>query len=134
MEVAIMGGGFTSLWATIHLNAADRAVDVMELEARAVAYVANGRNGSFAMTMTGHRLHDLVRKVAPGRAKLTHLAMRESLSAIERFVAAIRAGRCPRARDPQGLPAAAAAEGAAGPVVPGWRRRPCEGVRYDQRG
>jgi len=39
------------------------------------------------MTMVGRNIHDLVRKVGPERAKATHLAMRETLHAIESFVA-----------------------------------------------
>jgi len=87
-DIAIIGGGFTGLWTAIHLKAADPGATVLLLESRAVGYGASGRNGGFAMTMIGRSLHDLVRKVGPERAKLTHLAMQDTLSAIERFVAA----------------------------------------------
>jgi glycine/D-amino acid oxidase-like deaminating enzyme len=86
-DVAIIGGGFTGLWTAIHLKAADPSATVALLESRAVGYGASGRNGGFGMTMIGRSLHDLVRKVGPERAKLTHLAMQDTLRAIEAFVA-----------------------------------------------
>ena len=84
-DVAIVGAGFTGLWSAIHLKEADPALEVIVLEQEVAAYGASGRNGGFAMTMVGRSLHDLVRKVGAGRARATHLAMRQTLRDIESF-------------------------------------------------
>jgi glycine/D-amino acid oxidase-like deaminating enzyme len=87
-DVAIIGAGFTGLWSAIQLKEADPAVDVVVVERDIAGYGASGRNGGFAMTMVGRNVHDLVRKVGAGRARATHLAMRQTLRDLESFCAA----------------------------------------------
>ncbi len=84
-DIVIVGAGFTGLWSAIQLKEADPAIDVVVCEAKVAGYGASGRNGGFAMTMVGRSLADLVRKVGPGRARATHLAMRDTLKEIEKF-------------------------------------------------
>ena len=45
VDVAIVGGGFTGLWAAIPLKDADPGLDVVVLERETVGYGASGRNG-----------------------------------------------------------------------------------------
>lgn len=53
VDVAVIGGGLTGLATAIHLRRKDPTRSVAVLEARQVGYGASGRNGSFAMTVTG---------------------------------------------------------------------------------
>jgi len=47
VDVAIVGGGFTGLWAAFHLAAADPGLRILVLEARTVGFGASGRNGGW---------------------------------------------------------------------------------------
>src|SRR5262245_61065485 len=49
-DVAIVGGGFTGLWTSIHLKALEPALDIALLEADICGGGASGRNGGFVMT------------------------------------------------------------------------------------
>lgn len=82
-DVVIAGGGFTGLWTAIHLKEADPSVDVVVLEAEECGFGASGRNGGFAMTMLGRNIHHLVKRVGAEGARALHLAMVDSLNAIE---------------------------------------------------
>jgi glycine/D-amino acid oxidase-like deaminating enzyme len=53
VDVAVIGGGFTGMATAISLKRRAPSLDVAVLEARTVGYGASGRNGSFAMTVTG---------------------------------------------------------------------------------
>jgi glycine/D-amino acid oxidase-like deaminating enzyme len=46
-DVAVVGGGFTGLWAAHHLTVADPRLRVAILEARQVGWGASGRNGGW---------------------------------------------------------------------------------------
>ncbi len=47
VDVAIVGGGFTGLWAAFHLAELDPGLDIVVLEAEHVGYGASGRNGGW---------------------------------------------------------------------------------------
>lgn len=49
-DVCIVGGGFTGLWAAIHLKTLRPSLDVVLLERDICGGGASGRNGGFAMT------------------------------------------------------------------------------------
>ncbi|MEE1621546.1 NAD(P)/FAD-dependent oxidoreductase [Zafaria sp. Z1313] len=56
VDVAIVGAGYTGLWAAYHLKRADPSLDVAVLEARFAGFGASGRNGGWlANTITGDR-------------------------------------------------------------------------------
>jgi glycine/D-amino acid oxidase-like deaminating enzyme len=55
-DVAIVGGGFTGLWAAIALLDADPGLRVTVLEAEQVGWGASGRNGGFCAASLTHGL------------------------------------------------------------------------------
>jgi glycine/D-amino acid oxidase-like deaminating enzyme len=55
-DVAIVGGGFTGLWAAIHLADADPSLRIVVLEMETVGFGASGRNGGFCSYSLTHGL------------------------------------------------------------------------------
>lgn len=55
-DVAIVGGGFTSLWTALHLTDIEPTLRVMVLEQGVVGYGASGRNGGFCEASLTHGL------------------------------------------------------------------------------
>jgi glycine/D-amino acid oxidase-like deaminating enzyme len=53
-DLAIIGGGFTGLWAALQAKQADPSRDIVLLEAGAVAIGASGRNGGFCAASLTH--------------------------------------------------------------------------------
>lgn len=53
-DLAIVGGGFTGLWAALHAKADDPSRDVVLLERDVVAGAASGRNGGFCVSSLTH--------------------------------------------------------------------------------
>lgn len=53
-DLAIVGGGFTGLWAALHAKADDPRRDVVLLERDVVAEAASGRNGGFCVSSLTH--------------------------------------------------------------------------------
>jgi glycine/D-amino acid oxidase-like deaminating enzyme len=51
VDVAIVGGGFTGLWAAYYLLIADPSLNVMVLEAEYVGFGASGRNGGWVSAL-----------------------------------------------------------------------------------
>src|SRR6478609_11845871 len=48
-DVAIVGGGYTGLWAALELRRADPSLDVVVLEREACGFGASGRNGGWLL-------------------------------------------------------------------------------------
>jgi glycine/D-amino acid oxidase-like deaminating enzyme len=84
-DVAIVGAGFTGLWAAHFLLQADPALKVTVIERDVVGYGASGRNGGFAMTLLSRSLHDLVQQFGLEPARLAHRAVAASIDAIGCF-------------------------------------------------
>jgi glycine/D-amino acid oxidase-like deaminating enzyme len=55
-DIAIVGAGFTGLWAAIALTDTDPTLDVVILEAETVGFGASGRNGGFCQASLTHGL------------------------------------------------------------------------------
>jgi glycine/D-amino acid oxidase-like deaminating enzyme len=83
-DIAIIGGGFTGLWAAYHLLKADPGLTVIVLESSAVAYGASGRNGGFAMPLVHRSLQSLVDTLGREKALAIHLAAEEAVRTIQR--------------------------------------------------
>jgi len=60
-DLAIVGGGFTGLWAALQAKEADPNRDVVLLEAKSIAEGASGRNGGFADPSITHGLFNGLR-------------------------------------------------------------------------
>jgi glycine/D-amino acid oxidase-like deaminating enzyme len=56
VDVAIVGAGFTGLWAALALTDTDPALRIAVLEAETVAFGASGRNGGFCEASLTHGL------------------------------------------------------------------------------
>ncbi len=61
VDVAIIGGGFTGLWASIALTDTDPTLRVAILEMETVAFGASGRNGGFCEASLTHGLANGIR-------------------------------------------------------------------------
>jgi glycine/D-amino acid oxidase-like deaminating enzyme len=83
-DVAIVGGGFTGLWAAYHLLKADPGLTVIVLEGEAVGYGASGRNGGFGMTLVHRSLQALVGHLGRERALAIHRAAEEAVHTIQK--------------------------------------------------
>lgn len=86
-DVAIVGGGFTGLWAAHFLLRAEPALKVTVIEREVVGYGASGRNGGFAMTLLGRSLHDLLQDFGHDAARAAHTEVVRSIDAIGQFCA-----------------------------------------------
>ena len=83
-DVALVGGGFTSLWAAYLLLQERPGLDVVLLEARAVGYGASGRNGGFAMTLVHRTLSHLATYVGDDEARKIYLAAKQAVEHLTR--------------------------------------------------
>ena len=81
-DLAIVGAGFTGLWAAIEARRRDPARDVVVLEAQTAAFGASGRNGGFVEASLTHGLHNGVDRFPDEIAKLEELG-EQNLAAIE---------------------------------------------------
>ncbi len=53
-DLAVIGGGFTGLWAALLAKESDPGRDVVLVEGRRVAWAATGRNGGFCSASLTH--------------------------------------------------------------------------------
>src|SRR6476661_6180079 len=61
VDIAIVGAGFTGLWAAIALTDTDPSLRIAVLEAETVAFGASGRNGGFCEASLTHGLANGIR-------------------------------------------------------------------------
>ena len=88
VDVAIVGAGFTGLWAAYYLLAADPCLKVLVLEAEHVGFGASGRNGGWvsALYPVGPRV--LARDHGEAAARDQYAALRESVDEVGRVAQA----------------------------------------------
>ena len=87
VDVAIVGGGFTGLWAAIALLDTDPRLRVAVLEAERVGWGASGRNGGFCEASLTHGLSNGLLHY-PGEIDLLEAEGRRNLAELVAFVAA----------------------------------------------
>jgi glycine/D-amino acid oxidase-like deaminating enzyme len=86
-DLAVVGGGFTGLWAALLAKDRDPALDVVLLEARRSAWAATGRNGGFCSYSLTHGLANGIDRF-PGEIATLERLGRRNLDEIEQAVAA----------------------------------------------
>jgi glycine/D-amino acid oxidase-like deaminating enzyme len=84
-DLAIVGGGYTGLWAALLAKQADPGRDVLLLEARTCGWAASGRNGGFCAASLTHGLANGLARFPQEMAVLERLGL-ENLDAIEKAV------------------------------------------------
>ncbi|MFI5398187.1 MAG: NAD(P)/FAD-dependent oxidoreductase [Candidatus Binatia bacterium] len=87
VDVAIIGGGFTGLWAAHFLLGADPALKLAVIEREVIGYGASGRNGGFAMSLLSRSLHDLLQTFGKEPARTAHETVARSVDGIGQFCA-----------------------------------------------
>jgi glycine/D-amino acid oxidase-like deaminating enzyme len=85
-ELAVVGGGFTGLWAALQAKEADPGRDVVLLEGRRVAWAGTGRNGGFCAASLTHGVSNGQDRFPGELATLERLG-RQNLDEIEQAVA-----------------------------------------------
>jgi glycine/D-amino acid oxidase-like deaminating enzyme len=83
--LAVIGGGFTGLWAALQAKEDDPARDIVLLEQAAIADGATGRNGGFADASLTHGLHNGIERFPDEIGALERLG-RENLAGIEHAI------------------------------------------------
>src|ERR1700735_1792797 len=85
-QLAVIGGGFTGLWAALQAKEADPGRDVVLLEAGRIAGAGTGRNGGFCSASLTHGIAN-GRERFPRELGTLHRLGQENLDAIEQAVA-----------------------------------------------
>jgi glycine/D-amino acid oxidase-like deaminating enzyme len=84
-DLAVVGGGYTGLWAALLAKQADPGRDVVLIEARTVGWAASGRNGGFCSASLTHGLENGLARFPDEMATLERLGA-ENLDALEKTV------------------------------------------------
>ncbi len=89
-DVAVVGGGYTGLWAAYYLAQADPTLRIVVLEAEVAGFGASGRNGGWCSALFPASLDRLARISPLGRAgaMAQHRAMRASVDEVGHVAAA----------------------------------------------
>jgi glycine/D-amino acid oxidase-like deaminating enzyme len=88
VDVAVVGGGFTGLWAAYYLKRADPALDIAVIEREFAGFGASGRNGGWLSSRFAGSLERYAK--ASGRAAVLAL-MRAMRHTVDEVVAVARA-------------------------------------------
>jgi glycine/D-amino acid oxidase-like deaminating enzyme len=84
-DLAVVGGGYTGLWAALLAKEADPDADVVLLEARRSAWAGSGRNGGFCSASLTHGLANGLDRF-PAELPTLHRLGLANLAAIEETV------------------------------------------------
>jgi glycine/D-amino acid oxidase-like deaminating enzyme len=71
--LAVIGGGFTGLWAALLARERDPSADIMLLEGRSAGWAASGRNGGFCSASLTHGLANGITRFPAEMATLVRL-------------------------------------------------------------
>jgi glycine/D-amino acid oxidase-like deaminating enzyme len=82
VDVAIVGAGFTGLWAAYYLLAADPSLSVLVLEAEHVGFGASGRNGGWVSALYPVGARVLSRDHGKHATRDQYAALRESVDEV----------------------------------------------------
>lgn len=82
VDVALVGGGFTSLWAAYFLLREHPGLDVAVLEGNEIGFGASGRNAGIVMTRVHRSLAHLTAQVGDGEALNIYRAARRAVEDI----------------------------------------------------
>jgi glycine/D-amino acid oxidase-like deaminating enzyme len=88
VDVAIVGGGFTGLWAAYYLLEADPSLTVLVLEAEHVGFGASGRNGGWVSALYPVGAGVLARDHGKHATRDQYAALRESVDEVGAVAAA----------------------------------------------
>ncbi|SMD25504.1 NAD(P)/FAD-dependent oxidoreductase [Kibdelosporangium aridum] len=84
-DLAVVGGGYTGLWAALQAKEHDPSLDVVLLDADRCGSAASGRNGGFCASSLTHGILNGVARFAEEMAELERFGL-ENLDDIERSV------------------------------------------------
>ncbi|TAM89177.1 MAG: FAD-dependent oxidoreductase [Jatrophihabitans sp.] len=87
-DVAIVGAGFTGLWAAYYLLAADPSLRVVVLESQVAGFGASGRNGGWCSALFPVSATTLARESGRDAAVAQYAAMRSSVTEVAKVAAA----------------------------------------------
>ena len=86
VDVAVVGGGFTGLSTSYHLQKDEPNLKVALLEGQIIGYGASGRNGGFNMTLFGLTLGITALRFGKAKAKEAHLYMERAVDLLQSLV------------------------------------------------
>jgi glycine/D-amino acid oxidase-like deaminating enzyme len=82
-DLAIVGGGFTGLWAALLAKERDPGVDVVILESQEIGWAASGRNGGFCLSSLTHGLENGLERFPHEMARLEQLGLENFAGIVE---------------------------------------------------
>jgi glycine/D-amino acid oxidase-like deaminating enzyme len=88
VDVAIVGGGLTGLWAAYYLSEADPDLRIAVIEREVVGFGASGRNGGWCSALFPVSAERLDRVGGPGAGAAMDRAMQETVREVGRVVEA----------------------------------------------
>jgi glycine/D-amino acid oxidase-like deaminating enzyme len=88
VDVAIVGGGLTGLWAAYYLSEADPGLSIAVLERDVAGFGASGRNGGWCSALFSVSEGTLDKRCGPGSGRAQRLAMEATVREVGRVVAA----------------------------------------------
>jgi len=88
VDVAVVGGGLTGLWAAYYLSRADPSLSIAVLERDVIGFGASGRNGGWCSSLFSVSEGTLDKRCGPGSGRAQRLAMEATVREVGRVVEA----------------------------------------------